>query len=712
MRMRRLVLSLFLASLLLGSASALATGSDPAPGPGESPETAVAWKAGDKVTLSTAGVAWLSVTLQAGRSVGFTVPDATDIGLFTLTKRPVQGACAKVADIACTYMPTGTGNYLLRLTGPSGTETTPLESTGQSGADAWLLGAIRNQRWAVPESGAAWWSIDGLADGTVWAITVPGATHLTVWNGATMVAQADGAWLRFTAPNAPRLSLTVQVPRGGNYTPTLWGEGTTAAAGFAWDTTAAKNITIGEKRFTWLAPSGLSSGRTTQLFLDGPGSLAAQTSAGRYLYMPCDRTETGLRCRLITPETETLSLRVAGTTGANVKLSVATGTAAAPYQVLVGPRTERPFQVEPQGTAFLTLPLPAAPAIYIKVAHATSLTLTQGATTVASAPGEWLTVPTPTAGTYTLEVASGPNGTVQPLLYRPGELPELAIPWSPITGPLTLTLPARKATWVKLSGLIAGQTYQAQSSASLWPATTTGSLLPGTARRLGSSNSLAFVPPVSGAVLLRLIGDGGPTTVSLNGLSATSPIGPIPDAVTQLSIPAGSTAYVAVKIDAAGRWGLSVPGAAELTLSQGATQIATATGSWLTVNPPTTGTYTLTVKASLAALYTPTLLPDGGDRHLALPLDITTGATPRIPSNRTLWLATTGLVSGTRYTVKATGAPSVQFTDSLEKVVMAECGTAGTLRICTVTAPADGKLWMRMVGKAGESTAVTMSPIQ
>ncbi|HLO04441.1 MAG TPA: hypothetical protein VK191_15125, partial [Symbiobacteriaceae bacterium] len=169
----------------------------------------------------------------------------------------------------------------------------------------------------------------------------------------------------------------------------------------------------------------------------------------------------------------------------------------------------------------------------------------------------------------------------------------------------------------------------------------------------------------------------------------------------------GSTVWLAVPIPAAGRWGISVPGAAHLTLRQGATEVAQSSTDLLQVTTPEPGTYTVGITAGRTGTFTPTLVAEGGIRAMALTLP-SAGLTTKISANGSLWLAASDFTPGARFTVKGTSNPGMVFSDAREKRLAAECGTAGSLRICSVTVPADGKLWIRLIGPAGLTTTVTL----
>ncbi|HLO03349.1 MAG TPA: hypothetical protein VK191_09580 [Symbiobacteriaceae bacterium] len=702
---KHLLTTLLLASLVLTTTGAQAA--DPPPAPGESAETALAWAPGTTVTWPTSGQLWLAVSLEAGRSVGFTVPKATEIDLHTKTKRAINGQCAVAGDLTCTFLPSGTGGYLLRLTGPAGEEATPLLMDGKTGASAYEFGAIKNQRWAIPAAGSAFWQVEGRPTDSVWAFTVPGASKLTLWDGTTKLQEESGSSLRFTASDAATLTLEVQAPRSGYYGPFLWAEGSTAAAGYTWDVSTPKTVTLGATRTAWIRPSLLLQGRTTQLLIDGKATLSAQTTAGRYLLAPCDRSATSQQCRLTVPEGESVALRLSGDAGTTVKLTALTGTAASPFQVTGWTGTQRPFQIEPAGEASLSLTLPAAAKLHLRVPGATHLALTTDpAGPPVTADGEWLTATIPTAGTYSLAVTAGPNGLLQVQRYLPGELPQLAVPFEGAAAPFTTTIGARKVTWVRVS-LQGGQTYQFQSPVAIAPATLTGRLLPVSARRQGGSFNLPFTPEADGDYLIRLSAPPGSVTLTMNGLAAGSPISATPDLLSHLWTQTGSTVWLAVPIPAAGRWGISVPGAAHLTLRQGATEVAQSSTDLLQVTAPEPGTYTVGITAGRTGTFTPTLVAEGGIRAMALTLP-SAGLTTKISANGSLWLAASGFTPGARFTLKATSNPGMAFSDANEKRLAAECGTAGSLRICSVTVPADGKLWIRLIGPASLTTNVTL----
>jgi hypothetical protein len=207
------VTGVLLASLLLSVPGAQAA--DPAPEPGESPETAITWAPGTPVTFPPSGQLWLDVPLEAGRSVSLAVPKATDIDLYTRTNRPVGGQCVVAGDLTCTYLPTGTGGHLFRLTGPAGEESTPVLLDGRGETSAYPLGLTKTQRWALPANGTGWWQVEGRPANSVWAFTVPGASKLTVWEGTTKMAESTGPTVGFTALIAEPLRLAVEVERAG-----------------------------------------------------------------------------------------------------------------------------------------------------------------------------------------------------------------------------------------------------------------------------------------------------------------------------------------------------------------------------------------------------------------------------------------------------------------------------------------------------------------
>jgi hypothetical protein len=170
------VTGVLLASLLLSVPGAQAA--DPAPEPGESPETAITWAPGTPVTFPPSGQLWLDVPLEAGRSVSLAVPKATDIDLYTRTNRPVGGQCVVVGETS-----------------------------------AYPLGLTKTQRWALPANGTGWWQVEGRPANSVWAFTVPGASKLTVWEGTTKMAESTGPTVGFTALIAEPLRLAVEVER-------------------------------------------------------------------------------------------------------------------------------------------------------------------------------------------------------------------------------------------------------------------------------------------------------------------------------------------------------------------------------------------------------------------------------------------------------------------------------------------------------------------
>lgn len=705
MRKPTLLHVLLTAALLLGSTSAQAADA-PAAGPGESAETALAWAPGAKVTWPASGELWLSVPLEAGRSAGFSAPKATDIDLLTKTKRPISGQCALVGDLSCTFLPSGTGGYLLRLAGPAGAESTPVLLDGKTKSSAYEFGAIKNQRWAVPDAGSAFWRVEGRPEESVWAFTVPGATRLTLWDGETKLQEATGSSLRFTGTEAESLILEVQAPRRGYYGPSLWAEGANAAAGYSWATSSPTTVTIGANRTVWVRPDLALHGRTTQLFVEGKASLSAQTTAGRYLLTPCYRTTTGQECRLTVPEGESIALRLSGNAGTELRLTAGTGAVTTPFQV--SGSQDRPLQIEPAGEATLAVTLPQAAKLHLRVPGAAHLSLktdpAPGAAAV-TANGEWLEAAIPAAGTYQLTVNAGSTGRLQVQRYLPGELPELAIPFDGAAAPFSVTIGARKLAWVKVS-LQGGQTYQFQSPAAIAPASLTGGILPVGVRRQGGTYHLAFTPSATGDYLIRLAGAPGSATLTMAGTTAANPIPATPDLLSHLLTQAGSTVWLTVPIPASGRWGLSVPGAAQLSLTRADAVIGQASSDLLVVNVTEPGSYVLAVKAGRTGTYTPTLVPDGGIREMALPLP-SDGLTGKIPSTRSLWL-TASLTPGARYTFKASANPTIAFSGANEPRLPAECGTAGTQRICSVTIPADGKLWLRLTGPAGMATGITL----
>lgn len=703
MRKRPLLTTLLLASLLLGSTGAQAA--DAPAAPGESAQTAISWTPGTKVTWPATGQLWLSVQLEAGRSVGFAAPGATNINLLTSANRYLNGQCAVTAEVTCTFLPTGSGRHLLRLTGPAEEESTPIMTDGKTKASAYEFGAIKNQRWALPAGGSAFWQVAGPANGSVWAFTVPGANKLTLWDGDKKLQEAEGGSLRFTATEAERITLEVEAPRQGYYAPSLWAEGTNAAASYSWKTDSPVPVKIGTNRTAWIQPDRLPEGRTVLLQVDGAATLTAQTTLGRYLPTPCVRTTSGQQCSLIAPTGERVALRLTGLPGSEVKLSAATGTADLPYRPALG--YQRPIQIEPEGEATLAIDLPEAYAkVHLRVPGAAHLSLeTDPDGPPIEADGEWLEVTDLAAGPYALTVTAGPTGRLQVQRYLPGEMPQVAIPFGPGAAPFSVEIGARRVTWVQVH-LEGGQTYQFQSPSSLSAASPAGQILPVGLRRQGAIYQLSYTPRATGNYLIRLAGAPGSTTLAVYGAAPSSPIQTSQEQPSQLWAQAGSTVWFSLTVPEAGPWGLSVPGAAELSLTYPDEEVEESSSDLLLFEVTEPGTYLLSVKAGRTATYTPTLVPPGGIREMALSL-LPAGVTGKISASRSLWVKASSLTPGARYTFKATANPTISFSGTGQGRVPAECGPAGTMRICSVTAPDDGKLWLRLTGPVGTKTSLT-----
>jgi hypothetical protein len=547
--------------------------------------------------------------LNANRTFVLAVTGAGSVSFMTQSGVTQTGTCTGATTKVCSFVPSTSGTWYARVSGTPNAVLTlsPADGSTEERAYTAPVPFTTSATYYKGANNSSWAKVD-LTANTGYGLTVPGATSITVYQGATQLWTVDGNALNFTPLNSGTYSIKVT---GSAIFFLAWNTtGGAVQSAFDYPVPGDLSRTAASTGTTWFKMDRPKVGRKLVLTVTGASTVnfyytspVLQTPA--LIPTSCTGTTTKVCSFLPTDDTLTYSVKVTGTANAALTLSSVDGsTADLAYTATPPFATSPPYTVPKDGNSWAKVNLVAGTYYGLGVVGATTITLYQGTTQVATANGEHLNITPLLSGTYFIKVTGWAYGTRAYNNYTPhwnkeGESLWTAFPY-PAPGAMNGTVTSSGVSWYRMDGLKGNRTFvlTVPGSTAVTFANSVGTAqtasCTGTATRVCS-----FEPTADGTYYAKVTGTAGAnlTLSSQDGSTqAKAYTAPAPFTTSATySMPATGSSWVQVTLAASTHYGLSVAGATNIAVYQGATQVATVNGSSLSFTSGTAGTYSVQV---------------------------------------------------------------------------------------------------------------------